>query len=117
MVSISGFNFKPRESGKTIAALLCKDTDSCYRKWIIYYPDTGCCLIAGNTDKLSLWLYRTRPDLTPDLIIQFVKELNAVLETGPEPILVRELIDPKDWQGIAGIPDAYADDRYRLNMI
>ena len=110
------YGFMARSLGNT-TALFCKDTDGHNRKWITYDQKKDCYTIVGNTDHLNLWLYETRPDLTPERIIQFVKDLNAVLETEEEPILLRNLIDPEDWQEITGIPDADEDDRYRLNKI
>lgn len=47
--------------------------------------------------------------------MSFVTELNAALEMGETPILLKTLIDPEDWQEIADIPDAYADPRYSGN--
>lgn len=109
------YGFMARSSGNT-TTLICKDTDGKNCRWIIYNQKLNSCTIVGNTDQLNLWLYETRPDLTPERIIQFVKDLNTALETEDQ-ILLRNLIDPEDWQEIAGIPDAHADERYRLNMI
>lgn len=109
------YGFSVRTSGNT-TALFCKDTDGHVCRWITYDQKKACCTIAGNTDHLNLWFCETRPDLTPERIIRFVKDLNAVFET-ENAILLRNLIDPEDWQEIAGIRDAYEDDRYRLNKI
>ena len=70
--------------------------------------------ITGNTDQCNLWFYDTRPDLTPEKLIEFVKDLNEALEPD-EPILLKTLIDPEDWQEIAEVRDASNDERYINN--
>ena len=47
-----------------------------------------------------------------DKIVEFVKDLNEALNIEGDKILVKELIDPEDWQEIADIRNAYEDLRY-----
>ncbi len=45
--------------------------------------------------------------------MQFVQELNEVFKLDADNrFLVRDLIDPEDWQEIAQVQDAYQDMRY-----
>lgn len=47
-----------------------------------------------------------------DKIVEFVKDLNEALGLEGDKILVKELIDPEDWQEIADMSNAYEDLRY-----
>ena len=96
------------------ACLYARDTDGEYSPWIKYNMKEDTFSIIGNTDQCNFWFYDTRPDLTPDKLIEFVKDLNWALEPD-EPILLKTLIDPEDWQEIAGVRDAYEDTRYINN--
>lgn len=96
------------------ACLYAKNTDGEDYPWIKYIVASDLVSIAGNTDNCNLWFYDTRPDLTPEKIIEFVKDLNNALEID-EPILLKTLIDPEDWQEIAEVRDAYDDERYINN--
>lgn len=78
--------------------------------------ETNVCALIGNTDQCNLWFGETRPDLTPDRIIEFVKDLNIALEL-ETPYKLRDLIDGDDWQEIADICDASEDARWRKNQI
>ena len=93
------------------ACLYARNTDGEYSPWIKYNMKEDTFSIIGNTDQCNFWLYDTRPDLTPEKIIEFVKDLNWTLEPD-EPILLKTLIDPEDWQEIADVRDAYEDERY-----
>lgn len=96
------------------ACLYAKNTDGEDYPWIKYVTSSDLFSIAGNTDQCNLWFCDTRPDLTPEKIIEFVKDLNEALEPD-EPILLKNLIDPEDWQEIAEVRDAYEDKRYANN--
>lgn len=96
------------------ACLYAKNTDGEDYPWIRYDEHDNTFSIEGNTDYCNLWFCDTRPDLTPDKLIEFVKDLNAALEPN-EPILLKTLIDPEDWQEIANVRDAYDDGRYINN--
>lgn len=97
------------------ACLYARDTNGEYCPWIKYNMKEDTFTIMGNTDLCNLWFYDTRPDLTSDKLVEFVKDLNWALEPD-EPILLKTLIDPEDWQEIANVQDAYKDERY-INMI
>lgn len=105
------FRTEPTKYG---ACLYAKNTDGEDYPWIKYVTSSDLFSIAGNTDCCNLWFYDTRPDLTPEKIIKFVKDLNKALEPN-EPILLKDLIDPEDWQEIANVRDAYEDGRYTNN--
>ena len=96
------------------ACIYAKNTDGEDYPWIKYDEALDLFSITGNTDQCNLWFYDTRPDLTPDKLIEFTKDLNWALEPN-EPILLQTLIDPEDWQGIANVHDAYEDERYTNN--
>lgn len=98
------------------ADLICKNTDGKDFRWIRYNQNTDMVTLAGNTDQCNLWFWETRPDLTPERIIEFVKDLNAALEMRT-PYKLRDLIDGEDWQEIANIRDASEDVRWRKNQI
>lgn len=107
------YDFKT-ELTKYGACLYAKNTDGEDCPWIKYIVTSDLFSIAGNTDHLNLWFCDTRPDLTPEKLISFVKDLNWALEPN-EPILLKDLIDPEDWQEIADVRDAYEDERYINN--
>ena len=105
------YKFKTVEHGNDI--ILCaKNTDKEWAEWIIYNKDDNSVSVIGNTDHMNFWFYDTRKDLTPEKIIDFVNELNAVFEKTEYEIPLRTLIDPEDWQEIANVKDAYTDNRY-----
>lgn len=91
-----------------------KNTDGEDYPWLKYITSSDLFSITGNTDHCNLWFYDTRPDLTPEKLIEFVKDLNKALEPD-EPILLKTLIDPEDWQEIADVQDAFEDERYINN--
>ena len=47
-----------------------------------------------------------------DIQNRFIKDLNDWSENYGWSIPTRVIIDPEDWQEIAGICDAYEDERY-----
>lgn len=88
-------------------------TDGGKISWLKYYPENDTIQLIGNTDQCNIWFCDTRKDFTPEKITEFVKELNDVFEfNGEEVFTIKELIDPEDWQVIAGIYNAYEDKRY-----
>lgn len=107
-----GFDMKEKKDG---AVLFAKNTDGKNVAWIRYSGTSDTVSVLGNTDHCNLWFHQTRKDMTTDKVMSFVTELNAALEMGETPILLKTLIDPEDWQEIADIPDAYADPRYSGN--
>lgn len=92
--------------------LVAKNTDNEDVNWIAYDTEKDTVSFSGNTDYLNLWFCETRKDLTPDKIVEFVKDLNEALDLEGDKILVKELIDPEDWQEIADMSNAYEDLRY-----
>ena len=82
-------------------ALLAKNTDGKDTVWIYRIDNSVFCL--GNTDNLNLWLSDTRKDLTVDKLVEFIKDLNDWSENYGWSIPTRVIIDPEDWQEIAGI--------------
>lgn len=101
------------EVGKTNEGvnLICKDMNGNNVNWIMYNQRDEMIQIVGNTDNCNLWFHITRPDMTPERIIQFVEDLNIALEV-VLPLQIKDLIDPEDWQEIAGVCDAHKDRRY-----
>jgi radical SAM superfamily enzyme len=75
--------------------LICKNTDGKDFGWIKYNQNTDTVTLVGNTDQCNLWLGETRPDLTPERIIEFVKDLNEALEM-ETPYKLKDLIDGED---------------------
>ena len=112
-IAYEKYDFKT-ELTKYGACLYAKNTDGEDCPWIKYNEHVNTFSIKGNTDHLNLWFYDTRPDLTPEKLISFIKDLNWALEPN-EPILLKDLIDPEDWQEIADVRDAYDDGRYINN--
>ena len=92
--------------------LVAKNTDNEDVNWIAYDTEKDTVSFSGNTDYLNLWFCETRKDLTPDKIVEFLKDLNEALDLEGDKILVKELIDPEDWQEIADMSNAYEDLRY-----
>lgn len=94
------------------AILLTENTSGEDVEWIVYNIKEDTISYLGNTDNCNIWLYETRKDFTPDIIIEFIKDLNKTFELeGIERIMIKDLVDPKDWQEIAGI-EAYNDERF-----
>lgn len=92
--------------------LVAKNLDNEDVNWIIYDTEKDTVSFLGNTDYCNLWFSDTRKDLTPTKIIEFVKDLNQALNLQEDKLLVKELIDPEDWQELAHINCAYDDLRY-----
>ena len=106
------YGFKIIQDGDTLS-LCAKNTDDRWTRWIKYNPGKHEVSLCGETDYLNIWLGETRPDMTPEKCVSFVDELNNLFEFfDTDKILVRDLIDPEDWQEIAGIPDASEDIRF-----
>ncbi len=112
---VKKYGFKVTETNVG-ADLICKNTDGKDFRWIKYNQNTDMVSLAGNTDQCNLWFGKTRPDLTPEKIIEFVKDLNEALKM-ETPYKLRDLIDGEDWQEIANICDAFEDVRWRKNQI
>lgn len=109
------YNFKTRNNANGIS-LCAKNTDRRWEDWIIYNSKDNSIVLIGNTDHCNFWFCNTRPDLTPDKLIDFITDLNIVLDKIGYDVALKTLIDPEDWQEIAGIHDAYEDTRYTGNL-
>lgn len=106
------YGFETEDSEKSIY-LLAKNTDGEKVPWMRYMPKEDMIGLFGNTDQLNLWFCETRKDLTADRLMEFVNDLNIAM--GMEEwnrFTLKELIDPEDWQEIAGVHDAQRDLRY-----
>lgn len=105
------YGFKEQHATNSIS-LMAKDTDKHWVKWVTYdiAKDT---IYFDNTDCLNIWLCDTRPDLTPERLMEFVKELNSSFGfEGEDRLQLKQLVDPEDWQEIAKVRDASTDKRY-----
>ena len=105
------YSFKIRNTSNGIS-LCAKDTDRRWEEWINYNFRDNSIILIGNTDQCNFWFCNTRPDLTPDRLIEFTSDLNTILNKIGYEIELKNLIDPEDWQEIANIHDAYKDSRY-----
>ena len=106
------YGFKVLKDGEAYR-LFAKKTDNRWTRWISYYPEKEAVSFFGNTDYLNIWLCDTRKDFTPEICLNFVEDLNSLFELkGEDKFLVKDLIDPEDWQEIAGVPDASEDKCY-----
>ena len=103
-----GFGFRKTDNTETLTA---KNTDGKWTGWIKHSIANEEVEVKGDTDNLNLWLHETRPDLSPEKIVAFVKDLNECLCVEP-PIALSDIIDPEDWQEIADVEDAHTDSRY-----
>lgn len=97
------------ENGSYPWAIQAVNTDGIMCNWL-YLNEWGDICIIGNTDNCNLWFHETRPDLTPERIVEFVKNLSCL--TGLR-LNLCEFVDPEDWQEIANVPDASEDERYK----
>ena len=105
-----GFSMSIIDNKYTIVA---KNTSNKNVNWITYNSETDIVKYLGNTDNCNLWFCDTRKDFTAEKTIQFVDDLNELFNLeGEEKLLVKELIDPEDWQEIANVRNAYEDLRY-----
>lgn len=84
-----------------------KNTDGEWTKWFSFDKTKNIFIVRGNTDYLNIWLSETRKDLSAERLIAFANRLNKIA-----PVSISELIDPEDWQEIAGVKDAFDDPRY-----
>lgn len=106
------YGFKVMQYGDSYR-LCAQNTDHKWVSWVGFYPKEDRVSYFGETDYLNIWLCDTRKDFTPEKCLLFVGELNKALElTGDDRFLVRNLIDPEDWQEIAQVCDAHEDKRY-----
>lgn len=108
---VSKYKFKVIENGDELA-LCAKNTDREWAEWIIYNIKNNQIMLMGDTDQLNFWFYNTRKDLTPERLIDFKNDLNFILNKIDYEIDLKTMIDPEDWQEIAGIGNAYDDPRY-----
>ena len=95
--------------------ILAKNTDKQWCTWFSILPDSGGVrkIKGNNTDQCNIWLYDTRPDMTPEKCIEFFDELSDTLGLfGDDRLKLSTWIDPEDWQELAGVHDAYEDERY-----
>lgn len=107
------FHYEEAEQGREkVKFLLAKDDTGKWIPWI-RLNQNGSMVIYGDTGSCNLWFYDTRTDLTPDTIVDFVRDLSGLVN---KPISVSLLIDPEDWQEIADINDANKDPRYTGNV-
>lgn len=90
--------------------LLAKNTDGKCVIWI--YRKDNTIFVCGNTDNLNIWLSDTRKDLSADTLVEFCNELNEWADEYGWTVPLRVIIDPEDWQEIAGVEDALEDKRY-----
>lgn len=105
------YNLKTRNNLNGIS-LCAKNTDRRWENWIIYDSKENSISLIGNTDQCNFWFCNTRPDLTPDKLIEFTADLNTIINKIGYDVALKTLIDPEDWQEIAHIHDAYDDPRY-----
>lgn len=103
------YGFPVIEKGNYIV-MKAGNTDGKLTEWIKYTPKSDMISITGNTDNMNIWLHETRPDMTANKCIQFVRELSNALDYI---LRVKDLVDPEDWQEIANVDDAMEDIRYR----
>lgn len=105
-----GFRYQKEEDGKGRKSefLLARNDEYRWVPWI-RSDSNGNLVIYGTTGDINLWFYDTRPDLTPEAIVQFVRDLSEMVgKTLP----VSLFIDPEDWQEIADVNNAGMDPRY-----
>jgi hypothetical protein len=108
------YGFVVKENGNVIN-LIALNTDNKEVKWINYNKDSDTVSYLGNTDNCNLWFCETRKDFTPEVCIQFVNDLNIALDlSDDDKFLLKNLIDPEDWQEIANVGDADEDIRYKV---
>ena len=86
-----------------------KNTNKHWTKWFLF-DSVRSVFVGNNTDQCNIWLCETRPDLTPDVLCDFFKKIEDITEA--EEGIMRAFVDPEDWQEIADVRDAYADQRY-----
>ena len=108
-----GFNLIIDDCAYTIT-LQAKNVEGVWTNWLTYELKEDR-VLRDNTAWLNIWLNQTRPDLTADMLVCLVNDLNlALLRQEDEKIKIYELINRRDWQKIAGVEDALKDSRYRL---
>lgn len=83
-------------------------------EWLWYNPVTDI-VQATDTDKNNMWLYESRPDLSADDIVEMIGRLAVILDW--DDLVVEKMVDPEDWQEIAGVRDAYADERFATRVL
>lgn len=113
--AVEQFGFKGLYANEESVDIRAKNTDGRWRTWFTLMPDfKGVLKISGGgTDTLNIWLHETRPDMTPERCIEFFEEISRTLGLfGEDKLVPSDLIDPEDWQEIAGVHDAYEDERY-----
>lgn len=112
-----GFTARRHEHYPERYSICARNTDDESTEWFWYNKVDSTIYVRGNTDHLNIWLRDTRPDLTAELCIQMITDLNALFRfLGESRFKISTLIDPEDWQDIANVPDAFEDPRYTDNI-
>lgn len=109
------FGFKGLYTDSESISIRAKNTDDRWCNWFTIFLDFGGVrkISGNNTDQCDIWLYETRPDMTPERCVEFFEELSRTMGLyGEDKLKVSTWIDPEDWQEIAGVQDAYEDNRY-----
>lgn len=87
-----------------------ENVDGNWADWIAFGEHEGWPeLISCDTDRANIWLCQTRPDITADDICEFTDQ---IAEATDFEIEVSNIVDPEDWQEIAGVANAYDDPRF-----
>ncbi len=95
------YGFEARMDGQ-VAKVYAKNTDGRKVLWFLYNKKSDS-FHGSDTDCLNIWLHETRPDLKAEDLLDMFAEMGASLQF---------LVDPEDWQEIAGVTDAGKDLRY-----
>lgn len=110
-----GFNLIIDDYAYTIT-LQAKNVEGVWTNWLTYELKEDR-VLRDNTAWLNIWLNQTRPDLTAEVLVCLVNDLNlALLRQEDEKIKIYELINRRDWQKIAGVEDALKDARFIENQ-
>lgn len=110
------YEFKYKKLANQEIALCAKNTNNKWQEWIKFDLDKRNISIIGNTDNCNIWFCDTRKDMNPTKITSFVGKLNHLFRRFNTSVKIKTLIDPEDWQQIAGVEDAYEDNYYDIKF-
>lgn len=110
------YEFKYKKLSYQEIALCAKNTNNEWQEWIKLDLDKRNIFIVGNTDECNIWFCDTRKDMNPTKITSFVAKLNNLFGRFNTSVKIKTLIDPEDWQQIAGVEDAYEDNYYDIKF-
>ena len=108
------YRLKLKEISNNEIAICAKNSAKKWVEWIKFNFDKENIIV--NKEQCSLLFCDIREDITPDLLLDFVADINTIARKFDTHINLQTIITAKDWQEIAKVYDAYEDNRYQVQF-